>query len=105
MDKDYQQVWAMGGVDVVGETALWQSVIMQAALDAKSMSETEDRQWCKHYAIVWLTGMSKDFILVCELARMCPIEICQSAKRWLSQIMGQNEGKSGTMTKANQLRP
>jgi len=97
MDKDHKLAWAMGGADIASETALWRWVIVQAVLDARSkvldMSEAKQNHFKQHeHADKWLTGMSADFILVCELARICPIETCQSAKRWLSQIMGQNEG-------------
>jgi len=47
---------------------LWQCVILQAIDDADSTAVVGKEKEDKDRAIAWLTGNSKDFRFVCELA-------------------------------------
>jgi hypothetical protein len=68
---------------VRGETALWIGVISQAMVDALSRAKNPEAVFYKHEAIRWLTGNSKDFILVCLLAGRDPDDVRRKAKRSL----------------------
>ncbi len=76
--------WLEGPYDTArGETALWIAVITQAMMDALSRSRHPEHRYHKHAATEWLSGNSKDFILVCVLADMDPDYVRCKAKRAL----------------------
>jgi hypothetical protein len=64
-----------------GETALWSAVITQALMDALTRSRNPEALYSKHTAIAWLTGNSKDFIMVCLCAGFEPDYVRKKAKR------------------------
>ena len=66
-----------------GERALWVAVITQAMQDAQSRCQKAESVFCKHEAIHWLTGNSKDFITVCLCADMEPDYVRRKAKQVL----------------------
>jgi hypothetical protein len=53
-----------------GEKHLWAEVILQAFSDASGTGGdgTGARTLARHNARVWLLGMSRDFIAVCDMA-------------------------------------
>lgn len=66
-----------------GEMALWVAVITQAMMDALNRANTAEAAYYKHEAIHWLTGGSKDFIMVCHYAGLDPDYVRRNAKRAL----------------------
>jgi hypothetical protein len=68
---------------VQGESAIWVAVITQAMMDALTRSRNPEIIYFKNEAIHWLTGNSKDFVLVCLLAGMDPDYVRQKAKKAL----------------------
>ena len=66
-----------------GEIALWVAVITQAMMDALSRSNNSETRYFKHEAINWLTGNSKNFIMVCHNAGLDPDYVRKKAKRAL----------------------
>lgn len=70
----------LGEIDTIGEKALWQSVIMQAAIDVTNdPRELKDRIE-RAKTIAWFSLHNEDFILVCSLAEMNPEDIIQKIK-------------------------
>jgi hypothetical protein len=75
-------VWFEGHTSAVrGETALWVAVITQALMDALNRSRHPEQQHHKQAAIQWLTGNSRDFRHVCELAGLDHNYVRRKAKR------------------------
>lgn len=70
---------------VRGENSLWIAVITQAMMDALSRSRNPEARYHKQAAHQWLTGNSKDFLLVCSFAGMDPDYIRRKAKKSLTQ--------------------
>jgi hypothetical protein len=68
---------------VRGESSLWVAVITQAMMDALSRAGSSEALYHKHEAINWLTGNSRDFVLVCLFAGYDPDYIRRRAKRAL----------------------
>ena len=66
-----------------GEMALWIAVITQAMMDALSHVDNAESNYYKHEAIHWLSGNSKDFIMVCMCAGLDPDYVRRQAKRAL----------------------
>lgn len=66
---------------VRGENSLWIAVITQAMMDALSKSRNPETQYHRHESIRWLTGNSKDFIMVCHFADMDPDYVRRKAKK------------------------
>jgi hypothetical protein len=66
-----------------GEMSLWVAVITQAMMDALSKANNAEAIYHKHEATHWLTGNSKDFIMVCLFAGFDPDYIRRKAKRTL----------------------
>lgn len=50
------------------QRALWRAVILQAFMDSVSNCQRTESKIAKHSARDWLTGMGKDFKLVCSMA-------------------------------------
>lgn len=69
---------------VKGEKAMWVAVITQAMMDALSRSNKSEDSYQRHEAIQWLTGGSKDFRTVCQLAGFDPDYIRKKAKQCLA---------------------
>ncbi len=77
-------VWFEGHQSAVrGETALWVAVITQALMDALNRSKHPEHRYHKQAAIQWLTGNSRDFHWVCEMADLDPNCVRRKAKRAL----------------------
>ena len=77
--------WAEGPHNPTkGEAALWLAVITQAMMDALSNAKNAEAAYYKHEAISWLTGNSKNFIDVCQMAGMDPAYIRKKAKKCLA---------------------
>lgn len=55
-----------------GEQAMWRAVIVQALMDASSLSKKPENLQHKHDALVWLRGTSEDFHRVCHYAGFDP---------------------------------
>lgn len=68
-----------------GEQALWAAVITQAMMDALSQSRNPEARHHRQAAINWLTGNSKDFVMVCLFAGMDPDYVRKNAKKALIQ--------------------
>lgn len=62
---------------------LWQSVIMQAVLDALKIPKTAMDKIENKKTISWFSMKNEDFILVCSLADMDPLRLVQNVKRSL----------------------
>lgn len=61
-----------GEKDLLGEKALWQSVLMQAALDATSNPQTVKERIERAKTIAWFSMRNDDFLLVCSFADLSP---------------------------------
>lgn len=82
-----QPVFDFGGAPynhARGETALWVAVITQAMMDALSNAASAEARYHKNEAIHWLTGNSRDFVMVCLSAGMDPDCVRRKAKRALA---------------------
>lgn len=55
-----------------GEQAMWRAVIVQALMDASSLSKKPENLQHKRDALVWLRGTSEDFHRVCHYAGFEP---------------------------------
>ncbi|MET0155740.1 MAG: hypothetical protein ABW189_06530 [Rickettsiales bacterium] len=51
---------------------LWQKVLLQAEMDARSEVNSAQRRAAKTHARAWLTSRDKDFIYICALAGLDP---------------------------------
>jgi hypothetical protein len=69
--------------DSSGEKALWQSVIIQAALDIFSNSKCPKAIRAKKQALSWFKKSNADFVLVCSFAELDPDYVVRSMKRAL----------------------
>lgn len=58
--------------DITGEIALWQSVIMQAVIDAISKPKDIKARIERAKTISWFSHNNEDFILVCSFAELSP---------------------------------
>ena len=54
------------------EQSMWRAVVVQALMDASSMSKKAEMQQYKREALVWLRGNSEDFFTVCYYAGLDP---------------------------------
>jgi hypothetical protein len=68
--------------------ALWNAVLMQALLDAKSTSKKAESLRFKAEAICWVDPENENFIAVCEMANIVPDRFIKKAKK----IKNNNEG-------------
>lgn len=71
--------------DLSGEIALWQSVIMQAVLDATSKPKDTKSKIERSKTIAWFSLNNKDFMLVCSLSELNPHFIINGLKKALSK--------------------
>lgn len=55
-----------------GEQALWRAVIVQALMDAASLSHKAENLNHRREALIWLRGRSEDFHRVCHYAGLDP---------------------------------
>lgn len=65
--------------ELTPEQYMWRAVVAQALSDAASNSYKPEARYHRRQAIAWLTGMSEDFITVCELAGLDPKFIREKA--------------------------
>jgi hypothetical protein len=66
--------------DLLGEKALWQSVLMQAALDATSNPQTVKERIERAKTITWFSMRNDDFLLVCSFADLSPEFVMRGIK-------------------------
>jgi hypothetical protein len=71
--------------DLSGEIALWQSVIMQAVLDATSESKDIKSKIERAKTIAWFSLNNKDFMLVCSLSELNPHFVISGLKKVLKK--------------------
>jgi cation transport regulator ChaB len=71
--------------DIIGEKALWQSVIMQAVLDATSNNDDMKSRVEKAKSIAWFSMKNQDFLTVCSFAGMSPDFVIKGFKHALQQ--------------------
>jgi len=71
--------------DLTGEKALWQSVVMQAVLDATSKTTDLKSRIEKAKTTSWFSYNNEDFILVCSFAELDPDFIINGLKRILKK--------------------
>jgi hypothetical protein len=71
--------------DIIGETALWQSVIMQATLDATSQPSDIKGRIERAKTIAWFSTNNEDFLEVCSLANFDPQTIIAKLKATLQK--------------------
>ena len=70
----------LGEIDTIGEKALWQSVVMQAAIDVTSDPvELKDRIE-RAKTIAWFSLQNEDFLLVCSFAELDPQMVIQKIR-------------------------
>jgi len=80
--KGYYTGWQYGPYNTAkGEEALWAAVIAQAMTDALVCNRKSAFRRYKKEAVAWLTGMSNDFIDVCERACLNPDYVRIRAKK------------------------
>lgn len=64
-----------------GETSLWQSVLIQAALDIFSHSKCSKAIRAKSQAIEWFSKNNEDFLYVCSFANLDPDFVIRGMKK------------------------
>lgn len=79
--------------EAMKERSLWQSVIVQAVLDAMSAPINSKARREKTKAIIWFSLQNKDFLHVCEMAGMDPIRIISGTKLAIKQSSANNRRK------------
>jgi hypothetical protein len=72
--------------DVLGEKALWQSVLMQAALDAISSPKTKKEKVERAKTISWFSMGNHDYLAVCSLADLEPEFIIKGVRKAVAKI-------------------
>lgn len=75
------------------EMSLWQSVIVQAVLDATCAPVNSKARREKTKGIIWLSMQNKDFLFVCELAGLNPIYVIKGAKKAIKQSTANHRRK------------
>lgn len=70
----------IGKIDTTGERALWQSVIMQAAIDILNIPPTMNERMERARTIAWFSLDNEDFLFVCSLAELNPHEILKGIR-------------------------
>lgn len=55
-----------------GEQSMWRAVIVQALMDASSLSKKPENMQYRKDALIWLRGTSEDFHRVCHYAGFDP---------------------------------
>ncbi len=66
------------------EKRLWQAVLLQAIIDAKTNSGRIRNKRVKYKAIDWLTNNNEDFLNVCEMAGLItPYQLKNGMKKVL----------------------
>ena len=81
-------------IEPIKEQALWQSVIMQAVLDATSAPTNSKARKDKTKAIIWFSLQNADFQFVCEMAGMNPLYVIRGAKKAIKNSSAINKRKS-----------
>lgn len=72
--------------DSSGETSLWQSVIIQAALDIFSESKCPKAKRAKTQAIAWFNKTNEDFVTICSFAELDPDFVVRGMKKALHRL-------------------
>jgi hypothetical protein len=67
------------------EKALWQSVVMQALLDAMNFASKSKQTAHEKKTIHWFSMEDEDFITVCQLAFLDPSYIVRNARKVIYQ--------------------
>ena len=75
----------INATDLSGEIALWQSVIMQAVLDATATPKDIKTKIDKAKTIAWFSLNNEDFILVCSLSELNPHFVISGLKKVLKK--------------------
>lgn len=71
--------------DLVGEQALWQSVIVQAVMDIASDPAKMSDRIERRKTISWFSQHNEDFLLVCSFTDLDPAVIIRGVKNILKQ--------------------
>ena len=66
--------------DTMPLRALWQSVIMQAVIDIKTIPDDKYERIDRRKTLAWFSMMSKDFVEVCDLADFEPSVVIKNVK-------------------------
>ena len=86
-----------------GEQSLWRAVIVQALMDASSLSKKPENRQHKKEALIWLRGTSEDFHRVCHYAGFepsCARQMIQEAlERGCQWRIAPGEGERGQRSK------
>lgn len=67
------------------EQAMWRAVILQMVTDAISRSRKQEARRNRREAVAWLTGNSRDFRTVCDLAGYDPHYLQASVRDMLDK--------------------
>ncbi|MCE3233457.1 MAG: hypothetical protein K0R98_1714 [Rickettsiaceae bacterium] len=67
--------------EYVGEKTLWQSVILQAALDATKTPTNVHERFRRKKTIKWFSLKNKDFLLICALAGYEPAYVVRRLRK------------------------
>jgi hypothetical protein len=81
------------GLDLLGEKALWQSVLMQAALDATSNAQSVKDRIERAKTIAWFSIQNEDFLLVCSFAELNPELVIRGIKSAIQKSKKVNHKK------------
>jgi len=72
---------------VIGEQALWQSVLMQALFDAITPAKTIKEKMERARAIAWFSDHNEDFVEVCAMANLPTDYVLKGTSRVIKQYM------------------
>lgn len=68
------------------EISLFRAVILQSLLDSVSKSKRTEDKIAKKNAISWLSEKNRDFIEICNLAKMSPEWVSKKAKKVIESV-------------------
>lgn len=81
----YDERYAVNQEGATAAQALWQSVIMQAVIDACSGSKKPSMRRIRAEARAWFCFENSDFTEVCTLAGMNPLRVMRGAHKAIKQ--------------------
>jgi len=81
----------LSDADPTGDRALWQSVIMQAAIDATGNPKDIKGKIERAKTIAWFSLENEDFLMVCQFANFEPNSIISGLRRAIKS----NKSKNG----------
>jgi hypothetical protein len=79
--EDLLSYFEIKTMDLSGERALWQSVIMQAVLDAIVKPKNIKEKMQRAKTISWFSHANEDFMLVCSFANLSPDFIIEGVRK------------------------